>query len=150
MVHSFLFALIVEGTKLKPSEHWNTVPGCSPHERQCDLPLGPPKLAESIAQALEKDRKLRYQTAGGILADLKRLMRDLDTESKAVEAAEAAAKPKEELDASAVLPFENSSGDPDSEYLGARNPWRQRRGQALARRGPSATGLVADHISDPA
>jgi len=80
-------------------------------------PQLPAKLEEIITKALEKDRQLRYQTAGGLLADLKRLKRDLDTGSKAAAVAEKDAKPKEEMDAVAVLPFENSSGDPDSEYL---------------------------------
>ncbi len=80
-------------------------------------PALPPKLAEIITKALEKDRQLRYPTASGVLADLKRLKRDLDTGSKASAAVEKYAKPREEMDAVAVLPFENSSGDPDSEYL---------------------------------
>ncbi len=80
-------------------------------------PSLPPKLGEIITQALEKDRQLRYQSAGGMLADLKRLKRDLDSGSKPVPAAEKDSKPKEDKDAIAVLPFENSSGDPDSEYL---------------------------------
>jgi eukaryotic-like serine/threonine-protein kinase len=79
-------------------------------------PALPPKLDEIIAKALEKDRQLRYPTASGVLADLKRLKRGLDTGSKAAAAVEKA-KPREELDAVAVLPFENTSGDPDSEYL---------------------------------
>jgi serine/threonine protein kinase/Tfp pilus assembly protein PilF len=75
------------------------------------------KLEEIITNALEKDRQLRYQTAGGMLAELKRLKRDLDSGGKAVATAKDD-KPGEETDAIAVLPFENSSGDPDSEYLG--------------------------------
>jgi len=35
-----------------------------------------PKLAEIITKALEKDRRLRYQSAGDIRADLQRLRRD--------------------------------------------------------------------------
>jgi hypothetical protein len=45
----------------------------------------PPKLEEIIAKALEKDRKLRYQSAADIRTDLQRLRRDSDT-SRAVAA----------------------------------------------------------------
>jgi eukaryotic-like serine/threonine-protein kinase len=77
----------------------------------------PPKLEEIIANAMEKDRQLRYQTAGGMLADLKRLKRNLDTGSKSIATAPGDSSPNEEMDAIAVLPFENTSAEPDSEYL---------------------------------
>ena len=38
-----------------------------------------PKLEEIIKKALEKDRKLRYQSAADIRTDLQRLKRDSDS-----------------------------------------------------------------------
>ena len=52
----------------------------------------PPKLEEIITKALEKDRKLRYQNASDIRADLQRLKRD--TESGRAAAATAQVEPK--------------------------------------------------------
>lgn len=43
-----------------------------------------PQLEEIINKALEKDRKLRYQSASGMCADLKRLYRDTSSEKSAV------------------------------------------------------------------
>ncbi len=42
-------------------------------------PTLPPKLEEIINKALEKDRGLRYQSAGDMRADLQRLKRDTDS-----------------------------------------------------------------------
>jgi eukaryotic-like serine/threonine-protein kinase len=42
-------------------------------------PEVPPKLEEIINKALEKDRKLRYQTARDLRADLQRMKRDTDS-----------------------------------------------------------------------
>jgi Tol biopolymer transport system component len=42
-------------------------------------PALPPKLDEIISKALEKDRDLRYHSAGDLRADLKRLKREVDS-----------------------------------------------------------------------
>lgn len=69
----------------------------------------PPKLEEVIGKALEKDRKLRYQVAAEIRADLQRLRRELES------GREAAAMPVKNL--VAVLYFENLSGAAEDEYF---------------------------------
>src|SRR5262249_35895179 len=51
----------------------------------------PPKLAEMINKALEKDRKLRYQHASEIRSDLQRLKRDTDSVPTTIPVAAAAA-----------------------------------------------------------
>ncbi len=53
----------------------------------------PPKLEEIITKALEKDRKLRYQSAADIRTDLQRLKRDSDSGRTAVAPSEARVKP---------------------------------------------------------
>ena len=53
----------------------------------------PSKVEEVINKALEKDRKLRYQSAAEIRTDLQRLKRDSDSSRSAIAAAEAGVKP---------------------------------------------------------
>jgi len=53
----------------------------------------PPKLEEVINKALEKDRKLRYQSAAEIRTDLQRLKRDSGSAQTAVAPPETGAKP---------------------------------------------------------
>ncbi len=52
----------------------------------------PPKLDEIIGKALEKDRKLRYQSAAEIRTDLQRLKRDSDTARSAAGTAQVESK----------------------------------------------------------
>ncbi len=53
----------------------------------------PPKLEEVINKALEKDRKLRYQSAAEIRTDLQRLKRDSDSGRAAAATAQVESKP---------------------------------------------------------
>jgi serine/threonine protein kinase/tetratricopeptide (TPR) repeat protein len=96
----------------------------------------PKPLEEIIRRSLEKSRDFRYQSASGMLADLKRVRRDIETTHStpaAVGAPSAAhttsarrtksaeksssAKHTKVIDSLAILPLENASGDPDTEYL---------------------------------
>jgi len=107
----------------------------------------PPKLEEIINKALEKDRSLRYQHASEIRTDLQRLKRDTESGkavpsdtapsrwSRRWKLMAAAAflfviavaliaggwfyssRSREHIDSIAVLPFVNTSGDPNLEYL---------------------------------
>ena len=87
-------------------------------------PNAPAELERIINKAIEKDPGLRCQSAAELRADLKRLKRDTDSgrSSGAKTSAPASAKKKKRragktIDSLAVLPFENASNDPDSEYL---------------------------------
>ncbi len=85
------------------------------------LPLA---IENIFGKALEKDTDMRYQTAGELRADLKRLKRDLDssrrpsaekTQPPAAPAAAVSAVPAKK--SVAVLYFENLSGAKEDEYL---------------------------------
>ena len=96
----------------------------------------PKGLEEIIRRALEKSREFRYQSASGMLADLKRVRRDIETTHStpaavgvpsAVHTAStrrtkseeksSSAKQAKVIDSLAILPLENASGDPETEYL---------------------------------
>src|SRR5215510_4991547 len=82
-------------------------------------PSLPPELGRIIAQALEKDRDLRYQNATDLKTALKRLKRDLDSGKHTADSSSgirrAASKVHEH--SIAVLYFENLSGMKEDEYL---------------------------------
>ncbi len=79
----------------------------------------PPKLEGIINKALEKDRELRYQSAADLRTDLVRLKRDTDPARVPApgEVVPRSRPSAEVIDSIAVLPFENASGDPETEYL---------------------------------
>jgi serine/threonine protein kinase len=108
-------------------------------------PKLPPALDAILERALEKDRRLRYQSAADLRADLERLARDL-APGQTTATRRAAGRERSRLgaaaiavafgfialaawfgyrmssgtspiDSLAVLPFVNDSQDPDTEYL---------------------------------
>ena len=87
-----------------------------------------PKLPQALdnifGKALEKDSDLRYQTAGELRADLKRLKRDLDSSRRpAADKSAVSHTPTPAIAVGAtkksiaVLYFENQSGVKEDEYL---------------------------------
>ncbi len=70
----------------------------------------PSELNRIIQKSLEKEAKLRYQTAKDLLADLVRLQQD-HIAGKAVAAS------KREQSSIVVLPFDNMSSDDEQEYF---------------------------------
>src|SRR5450432_1548469 len=82
----------------------------------------PPAVENLLAKALEKDTDLRYQTAGELRGDLKRIKRDLDSSRRPIaEKSEVANVPPASATPAkksvAVLYFENQSGAKEDEYL---------------------------------
>jgi serine/threonine protein kinase/tetratricopeptide (TPR) repeat protein len=83
-------------------------------------PQLPSKLEEIITKLMEKDRDLRYQTASGLLSDLKRLKRDTDSGREASAPAQATPQPAATTAAErsvAVLYFTNVGGAEEDEYF---------------------------------
>jgi serine/threonine protein kinase/Flp pilus assembly protein TadD len=73
----------------------------------------PAEFKRIVGKAMEKDRRLRYQSASDLRADLERLKRDFDSGKLA-----AVGVPEKALEKSlAVLYFENLSGVKDDEYF---------------------------------
>jgi non-specific serine/threonine protein kinase len=91
----------------------------SPVSLNRHLPAG---LEQIINKALEKDPRLRYQSAGDLLADLRRLKRDSDSGRQAAVATTDTAKVSlatrpEPGPSLAVLPFTNMGRSEEDEFL---------------------------------
>ncbi|HEV2495553.1 MAG TPA: protein kinase [Terriglobia bacterium] len=81
-------------------------------------PSLPADLVRVINKALEKDPDLRYQGAGELLSDLKRLRRDTSSGRLAAAQASGRLQPGTETQRSlAVLYLSNKSGSPEDEYF---------------------------------
>ena len=104
----------------------------APSKWNARLPKG---MEEIIRKSLEKDRDLRYQSASGVLADLKRVKRDAETswpaparptvadgaQHRPAQASKtdraSSGRQSSAIDSLAILPLENASGDSETEYL---------------------------------
>jgi serine/threonine protein kinase/tetratricopeptide (TPR) repeat protein len=78
-----------------------------------------PELEHIISKALMKDRGQRYQKAVDLRADLCRLKHEMDS-GRTFPVGSSTYHPQRVsriIDSLAVLPFENTSGDSDNEYL---------------------------------
>jgi non-specific serine/threonine protein kinase len=78
----------------------------------------PPAFGNIVTKLLEKDCRLRYQSASDVVADLRRLQRDRNPVKAANTTSPAARKVGRTIDSLAVLPFANATGNPELDYLG--------------------------------
>ena len=78
----------------------------------------PPTLDHIVLKLLEKERRLRYQSASDLVADLRRAQRDESSVTTPSVAPAKARRVGKTIDSLAVLPFSNATGNPELDYLG--------------------------------
>ncbi len=78
----------------------------------------PPALENIVVKLLEKDRRLRYQSASDLVADLRRMQRDGSSTRTTAVAPAKVRKAKKTIDSLAVLPFTNATDNSELDYLG--------------------------------
>ena len=72
-----------------------------------------------IGKLLEKDFRLRYQSASDVVADLRRVQRDTSSAKTAVPSGAAGSRRAGKgIDSLAVLPFSNETGNPEFDEIG--------------------------------
>ena len=77
----------------------------------------PPAFTNIVSKLLEKDCRLRYQSASDVVADLRRLQRDSSSAKTAQAPTTSSRKAGKVIDSLAVLPFLNATGDPQFDEL---------------------------------
>ena len=124
------------------------VPAC---ERNPELPKA---IEEIIRRALEKDRELRYQSASGMMADLKRAKRDLHMPISAAPAAEAPTTARTTAGGASkggtIIVHETCERDRFAGGAAARECERRSRGGILERRNRGDADQCAGAASEDA
>jgi serine/threonine protein kinase/tetratricopeptide (TPR) repeat protein len=78
----------------------------------------PPAFCNIVTKLLEKECRLRYQSASDVVADLRRLQRDRGPVKAGHAATPTASKAGKTVDSLVVLPFADATGEPKLAYLG--------------------------------